>query len=333
MIDSTVCLEQVQDEVSAMQRQEETVYGRPGPNEKSPYRPFMVQWMLTVHDTFQLSPVVVPTALYYLDQTPCGSSPLDYQLCGLTALHLAVKVHETRIFQLRQLLALGNVCFTERDVIAMERRILQGCRWLLHPPCPEAYLFVFGKLFYSSAPQIPSSAFAILRQGMKIPVQGKPSIIAYASILAAMEQSYISVETKQALCLSILKVSGLSAASQGLSEAYNTLMLPVQLCSSPTTTNYQPHGQQYHPYQQQQQQQTPVTPPLVQTVTPDTCNVDKESTSNPLQAQESRDEGEYREVITCDEESIEVTFCGKPSMDLLDAMSPRNVDFDNPLAH
>ena len=37
MIESTVCLEQIQDEVSAMQRQEETVYGRPGPNEKSPY--------------------------------------------------------------------------------------------------------------------------------------------------------------------------------------------------------------------------------------------------------------------------------------------------------
>lgn len=328
MIESIYDLEQIQDEVAAMQRQEETVYSRPKPNKQSPYRPFMVRWMQTVHDTFQLCPVVVSTALYYLDHTPCSESPLDYQLCGLTSLHLAVKVHETRIFQLRQLLALGNAAFTEQNVLEMERRIVQACRWYLHPPCPEAYLFIFGKLFYTTAPKIPSAAFTILRQGQHVPVQGKPSIVAYASLLVAMEQSCISVETKKVLCCNIMKVSGLSATTEGLSQAYKALMPPpppAQRCMSPNTTTCQDTN--YYQHQQEQQQQQEPLPPLVQTVTSQPCTPeDKES--DCLQAQESRDEGEFREVITCCEESIEVTFCGKPSMDILDTISPRNVNFD-----
>lgn len=300
----------IPDEIAAMQLQEASYYGsRTKPNANTPFRPYMVQWMLSIHDTFQLCPVVVPTAMYYLDCMTCSpNAPLDYQLCGLTALHLATKVHETRIFQLKQLLEMGNVCFSEEDVLETEKRILKTCNWKLHPPVPEAFVYVLGKLFAATAPQIPMLALQILRQGQQQLNTQLPSVEAYASLLVAMEQSCIYVQQKQGLCMQILQVTGLSASTIGLPEAYKVLAAPR--CASPTvaatTSTYQ--------------QAPPVV--MVQQAPPTQATSDMSHLLSP----ESRDEGEYREVITCAEDSIEVTFCGKPSADLLDGISPRNVE-------
>jgi hypothetical protein len=316
-------MEIIHDEISAMQRQASEFYHAEHQpqrilNQNNAFRPFMVQWMLTIHDTFQLSPVVVSTALYYLDHTPCANTPLDYQLCGLTSLHLAVKVHETRIFQLKQLLEMGNVCFTERKVLEMETRILTACNWKLHPPVPEAFVYVFGKLFAQS-PQIPSAAFYILRQGMQVPVLGKPSIIAYASLLVAMEQSCISVELKQKLCVNVLQVSGFSATTRGLPEAFKALTGPR--CASPTTSAHSVPQATHRMYPVQ----APLSPLVVQQTPP---NGDPQNLISP----ESREEGEYREVITCADDGIEVIVCSKPDAQILDSISPRNVeDFDIPV--
>jgi hypothetical protein len=313
---SSIAVDQIQDEIAAMQSQEENYYYSARalkPNASTPFRPYMVQWMLSIHDTFQLCPVVVSTAMYYLDCLSCEpNAPLDYQLCGLTALHLATKVHETRIFQLKQLLEMGHVCFTEQDVTDTEKRILKASNWRLHPPVPEAFVFILGKLF-SRAPQIPTLALQILRQGQQRNLQ-TPSVVAYASLLVAMEQSCISVEQKQALCMDILNVTGYSANTTGLPEAYKTLATPPRCASPADTTTSQ---QQAYPVQA-----PPPPPPVVINQAP----ADTMGDLSHLLSPESRDEGEYREVITCAEEGIEVIFCGKPSADALDSISPRNVE-------
>jgi hypothetical protein len=321
---SSIAVDQIQDEIAAMQSQEENYYysaRRLKPNASTPFRPYMVQWMSSIHDTFQLCPVVVPTAMYYLDCLLCEpNAPLDYQLCGLTALHLATKVHETRIFQLKQLLEMGSVCFTEQDVLETEKRILKACNWRLHPPVPEAVVYVLGKLFSktetnsSAIEQIPMLALQILRQGQQRNVQ-TPSVVAYASLLVAMEQSCISVEQKQALCMDVLKVTGYSADTTGLPEAYKTLATPPRCASPADTTTSQ---RQVYPVQAP----PPPPPPVVINQAPAETMGDLSHLLSP----ESRDEGEYREVITCAEDGIEVTFCGKPSADVLDSISPRNVE-------
>jgi len=346
-----MCLHQIHDEIAAMQRQEQSYYhsvstaapnsyyplqnspssvsmqsmhsvhahhpyhssGKNRPNIHHPFRQYMVQWMHTIHDTFQLCPVVVSTAMYYLDSLTCApNNPLDYQLCGLTSLHLAVKVHETRIFQLKQLLEMGSVCFTEENVIQTEKRILQACAWKLHPPVPEAYLYILGKLFHQH-PEVPTTAMHILRQSLLYNLQVKPSVIAYASLLASMEQSFISMDQKKALCRNIMKVSGLTATSPGLTETYKVLGVRAPSAISAPPAPVRPPPQVYPVSNERPQivvQQAPLT-------TADLSN---------LLSPESLDEGEYREVITCAEDGIEVTFCEKPGLDFLDTISPRSVE-------
>eukprot|EP00526_Cylindrotheca_closterium_P018790 CAMPEP_0113607172 /NCGR_PEP_ID=MMETSP0017_2-20120614/3241_1 /TAXON_ID=2856 /ORGANISM="Cylindrotheca closterium" /LENGTH=355 /DNA_ID=CAMNT_0000515755 /DNA_START=186 /DNA_END=1253 /DNA_ORIENTATION=+ /assembly_acc=CAM_ASM_000147 len=351
---TSMSLDQIQDEIAAMQRQEQSYYhyssssssscdlpshypltsstsclsfqsqhslpsmhrSKSRPNVHHPFRQYMVQWMHTIHDTFQLCPVVVPTAMYYLDSLTCApNNPLDYQLCGLTSLHLAVKVHETRIFQLRQLLEMGNVCFTEEKVIDTERRILRACAWKLHPPVPEGYIYILGKLFYQN-PQIPTTAMQILRTSVVCNLQAKPSVIAYASLLASMEQSFISMEQKQALCRNIMRVSGLTATSPGLAETYKVLGVRApQVAVRPTATP------QVYPVVKQSSPLARMRPQII--VQDDIPAADF---SNLLTSPETFDDGEYREVITCAEDGIEVTFCDKPGLDFLDTISPRSVE-------
>ncbi|CAJ1948981.1 unnamed protein product [Cylindrotheca closterium] len=349
-------LNQIQDEIAAMQRQEQSYYCRQQqqmdplshypltssnsvlswhsqhslpsmhrskarPNVHHPFRQYMVQWMHTIHDTFQLCPVVVPTAIYYLDSLTCApNNPLDYQLCGLTSLHLAVKVHETRIFQLRQLLEMGNVCFTEEKVIETERRILSTCAWKLHPPVPEAYLYILGKLFAQN-PQIPTTAMQILRTSLVQNLQAKPSVIAYASLLASMEQSYISVEQKQAYCRDIMRVSGLTATSPGLAQTYKVLGVSAAAAASTAPTPVSVPIPQVIPVVKTSSPKSRMRPQII--VQDDIPAADF---SSLLLSPETFDDGEYREVITCGQDAIEVTFCNKPGLDFLDTISPRSVE-------
>lgn len=257
--------------------------------------------------------------MYYLDcVSAAANTPLDYQLCGLTALHLAVKVHETRVFQLKQLLEMGNVCFTEEDVIRTERRLLKACQWKLHPPVPEAFLYVLGKIFAHQAPSIPSNALTYLRHAQKWNLPSKPSVLAYASLLAAMEeQSYISMDVKQSLCMKVLQVSGLSASTEGLSHAYTLLLSTLASTATANPTYTSTTTTQVYPKQSSEAHQ-----PLVIQASSFSDDIDLSRLLSP----ESRDEGEYREVITCSEDSIEVAFCDKAAIDILDAISPRNVE-------
>jgi len=272
--------------------------------------------MHTIHDTFQLCPVVVPTAMYYLDSlTSAPNNPLDYQLCGLTSLHLAVKVHETRIFQLRQLLEMGNVCFTEQNVIDTEKRILRVCAWKLHPPVPEGYLYTISKLF-PQHPQIPTTAMHILRRSLQFNLQAKPSVIAYASLLASMEQSYISNPQKQAYCRTIMRVSGWTATTPGLAETYKVLGVGAPV---PRQGRVEPPPQVY-PVSKSVTPKNRIRPHII--VQDDIPAADLSNLLSP----ETFDDGEYREIITCAADGIEVTFCDKPGLDFLDTISPRSVE-------
>ncbi|KAL3935532.1 MAG: hypothetical protein SGBAC_008960 [Bacillariaceae sp.] len=347
---TSLSLNQIHDEIAAMQRQEQSYYcynscelpshypltnsasclsyqsqhsmpsmhrTKSRPNVHHPFRQYMVQWMHTIHDTFQLCPVVVPTAMYYLDSLTCApNNPLDYQLCGLTSLHLAVKVHETRIFQLRQLLEMGNVCFTEEKVIETEKRILRTCAWKLHPPVPEAYLYILGKLFFQN-PQIPTSAMQILQTALVYNLQAKPSVIAYASLLASMEQSFISTEQKQHLCHQIMRVSGLTAASPGLAQTYKLLGVHTAHAAPPMPVR--PVAPQVY-LKSSSPKRSRMRPQII--VQDDIPAADWSSLLSP----ETFDDGEYREVITCSQDEIEVTFCDKPGLDFLDTISPRAVE-------
>ena len=225
------------------------------------WRPVMVSWMYHIADTFRLMPIVVATGVYILDTCAwdlCDFSSRKYKqkelypLMTMTALNMAVKCHETKMFPLEQLVKLFGIgdgsnagrCYTPDDVITMEARLLHRCGWKLHCPTAHDYLLRFTTVVeeqYRAA--VTASAVTHLKQSLlweHVLHQDKKEggvfskcTTAYAAFLMAMEDVGLPLADKQAACLTLLEVANLSAKTSRLSEAYNWLFeaksLQIQL--------------------------------------------------------------------------------------------------------
>jgi hypothetical protein len=260
-----------------------------------PYRPILIQWMFSVVDIFQLVPQIVPTALYYLDQCSLYHSsstlPLSvstllphdyYPLLGMTCLELAIKVHDTKLFPLEQLVRMGQSSreIKVEQVIQMEAWVMQTMGWNLHPPTPHCFVHQYGRLFQvcGGSSSGDNTTTAIVDRALQLVKRGvyseqlwtlPPSIVAYAAMLAAMEEIGMARLVKQSFCGHMCQVTGLSAHSPGLAQAYQSMT--ISSTSSPTSSSPvvatppaaarlapqpppQVYQQQQVVYQQQQQQ-------------------------------------------------------------------------------
>lgn len=220
------------------------------------WRPVMVSWMYHVADTFRLMPIVVSTGTYILDTCAwslwCSSSSNNnkelYPLMTMTALNMAVKCHETKMFpleQLVQLLGMGGGSSSERsytpeDVCAMERKLLHKCGWKLHCPTTHDYLLRFATVLREECrDSVVSAAVMHLKRSLlwehvlhqkqeREGIRGDEFLFstctaAYASFLLSMEDVGLPLADKQAACLALLEVSNLSAQTPHLAQAYTWL--------------------------------------------------------------------------------------------------------------
>jgi hypothetical protein len=217
-------LDEIADVIAVMKRLEATTYRRPAPS-KDPWRPIMMSWMCSMVDIFHLVPQVLSTALWYLDHaSPLVHNPSDYQLAGLTALQLAIKVHETRIFPLEQLVRIGNTGITPNDVTEMERKLLKTIQWKLHPPTVECFVYTYSELLQESSRKVLlATTFRYIRQALLQEHEFENSTLAYASMLVAMEEVPIPLQDKQSFATTMLQVAELSAYTPGLSDAFQWL--------------------------------------------------------------------------------------------------------------
>lgn len=137
-----------------MRALENTVYKRPRA-ESMPdifcglWRRQIVEWMYVLIKYCKLKHEATAAAVYYLDKavmhdSPClVKSPKDYQLCAMTALHLALKVYDSptmRVVKLSCLVKLGNGEFTEEDIIRKEQDLVQALGWRINPPTADCFL-------------------------------------------------------------------------------------------------------------------------------------------------------------------------------------------------
>lgn len=211
----------------------------------------MISWMYHVADMFRLMPIVVATGVYILDTCAldlcnassrmCNQKDL-YPLMTMTALNTAVKCHETKMFPLDQLVHLmgsgggpsADQSYTPNDITLMERRLLHRCGWKLHCPTTHDYLLRFATILKEEY-QGTVIAFAVthikesllwehvLHQEKHEEGLFSTCTLAYAAFLIAMEDAVLPLADKQAACLVLLEVSGLSAETPKLPEAYNWL--------------------------------------------------------------------------------------------------------------
>ncbi|KAG7362110.1 cyclin-like protein [Nitzschia inconspicua] len=287
LVEDQQMLEDLRDVILALKEQEMsyTLCSNASNNNSFPlyfdtWRPVMVSWMYSVIDTFALNPLCVPTGMYYLD-TCCRMLPVKgttdnqqqqhekelYPLMAMTSLNLAIKCHETRMFPLDQLVQLmgrgkqqqqqqhsgqKQMQYTPEDIIDMERRLLQGCQWKLHPATTHDFLHQFVQVLdLSVRDDVLERSITHLKNGLmwehvlhqqhqqQAKVQQQhllppfqpflPSTLAYASLLLAMEDKHLPLADKQACCLALLQVADLSTNTPHLSKAYNWLVYAKNL--------------------------------------------------------------------------------------------------------
>lgn len=169
------------------------------------WREKICEWCYEVIDYFDIDRDVVSIALFYFDRYLSFHTPIAeslFQLVAMTSLYLAVKVHSTRKISVAGIVSLSKGSFREDQILKMEICIIKTLHWHVNPPTPSVYLNVVNPLIDVSAIDTQASyeITEFSRYLLELSVcdgfftNKKPSSIAYASILVAME--YLSSSTK-----------------------------------------------------------------------------------------------------------------------------------------
>jgi hypothetical protein len=207
--DAATLFEDVQDIVTVMRKQEMSHYYQRcdylseqiHKSERvvcGSWRQKIAEWSFSVVDHSSLRRDSVLVATYYLDMCVMKGvikSEKEYQIAAMTALQLAIKLYDSTMVKLDSMVKLGNGLFSEKDIIAMEDRIIKALDWHLHPPTPVCFLQQFLRLLPPSVcpltrymiaeiTQFISEISVCLYRFVKYP----PSIIAYAGMLISMDR-------------------------------------------------------------------------------------------------------------------------------------------------
>lgn len=205
-----------------------------------------------------------------------------YQLTALTAFYLSVKLHDHRPIRLERLVQLSSGRFSEEDVRAAELSMLQALKWRMHPQTAIAFVHEFLKFFFLPRRQhsdagsegeeeeecnrkendddeearkgVIGSILDLASFYTELSVKeydlcvalSRPSIIAYAAILNAMERIDVAYLDFSARCTFLERISSMcpdlnpfsasvSYAQQRLIDLYNQSR-PDSHCFGPYMT-------------------------------------------------------------------------------------------------
>ena len=199
-------VDDTRDRIRVMIKQESTMVAKAGRSacstKKDTWRRLMISWMSTIVDTFDLPNVIIPVSVYYLDAAVTGKlvqSPNDYRLASLTALQLAIKVYDTKIFPLKQLLSITHSELSTTEVSQMEQQIVRVLHWRLHPPTFDCFVQQYSTLLASLYGLPTNSRWIRLIEEKALEVSRsivmqetlrphRRSVLAYAAMILAMDQ-------------------------------------------------------------------------------------------------------------------------------------------------
>uniref|UniRef100_A0A7S3Q287 Cyclin N-terminal domain-containing protein n=1 Tax=Chaetoceros debilis TaxID=122233 RepID=A0A7S3Q287_9STRA len=109
----------------------------------------MVQWCYAVVDFVHFNRETVLSAMQLLDRFVSTNTSKSinviadrrqYQLAAMTALYLAIKIHEPQTLEIGMMVQLGKGAYASSDFYQMEFNMLSALKWHLHGPTATAYL-------------------------------------------------------------------------------------------------------------------------------------------------------------------------------------------------
>jgi len=205
----------ISDRIAAMRQQEETTYRCTDYFDENKHklrniidpvdeycRSKMCEWFYQVIDFCSFRRETAAIAMSYLDRYLCtsagkttlGSRP-RYQLAAMTALYIAIKIHEPIALNVEVLTKLSQgLCCTD-DFVAMEKEILEALEWRLGGAVtPLAFVRYFVMMIPSTTDPSVSAMIMDCTQyqteiavGEKSLIDIRPSVVAFAALLNAMD--------------------------------------------------------------------------------------------------------------------------------------------------
>jgi hypothetical protein len=203
---AAAAVDEIEAVVHHMQELSETFYKRPTDLPEpfnGEWRRQIIEWMYAIVKYCNLSHESVAAASFYLDSCVTNgliNSPDEYQLGAMCALYLALKVYDSpaqRTIKLESLIKLGTGRFNEKDVAFFEMKMVKALHWRVHPPTINCFLQQYMALMKrivskKTIKSIDRESFLIIeiivsRESFQ---KADPSVLAFATILAAIERAH-----------------------------------------------------------------------------------------------------------------------------------------------
>lgn len=161
----------------------------------------MSEWCYQVVDFCKFRRETVAIGMSYLDRylcSPKGRSALcnrkEYQLAAMTALYIAIKLHEPLEMETSLLADLSRGCYKEMEFVEMEQLMLTAIKWRVNGPTCLAFVAHFLALLPSAVhPDVAEAIMDYARFQTEVAVAEqslvciKPSEVALAAVLNAVE--------------------------------------------------------------------------------------------------------------------------------------------------
>jgi len=161
----------------------------------------MCEWCYQVVDFCKFRRETVLIGMSYLDRYLCTEKGLEalcnrkqYQLAAMTALYIAIKLHEPLEMETSLLADLSRGCYNEMEFVDMEQTILTALEFRVNGPTPLGFVQYFMGLMPETVhPSVAALVMDYARFQIELSVAEqtmvdiKPSEIALGSVLNAME--------------------------------------------------------------------------------------------------------------------------------------------------
>ena len=161
----------------------------------------MCVWCYQVVDFCKFRRETVGIGMSYLDRFLCTKQGLEalcnrkqYQLAAMTALYIAIKLHEPLEMETSLLADLSRGCYTEMEFVGMEQTILQALEFRVNGPTPLGFVQHIMALIPNTVhPTVAALIMDYARYQTELAVSEqsfvdiKPSEIALAAVLNAIE--------------------------------------------------------------------------------------------------------------------------------------------------
>lgn len=169
----------------------------------------------------------------------------DFQLAAMTSLYTAVKIHEPEVMSAQLVATLSRGAHTEAEVKAMESRILEAVKWRVNPPTSLSFVRYLLELLPPEFlnQDTRSTLYEVSKYQTELVVADysmvtvPASIIAYASLVNALEGVCMDRTALGYVCAILSQAAGVDVQSAGLAFVQRELFEAVSLQTTTQTSN------------------------------------------------------------------------------------------------